>query len=162
MEAPDIELIKEIHSYFKKSGSRLCIAESCTGGLISHLLTCLPGASDFFDSSVVCYSLESKIKLLGIKRALIKTHGVISEEAARAMAIAIRKKRKTDFSMSTTGIIGPEPVEDKRVGFVYTAVDCERETLSRGMIFDGEREAIKYQAAISSLRFLTEVIQVWA
>lgn len=161
MDASDIELIEKIHRHFKSAGSRLSIAESCTGGLISNLLTNFPGASDFLDSSIVCYSIESKINLLGIKRSLIRSHGVISEEVARAMAIAVRKKRKTDFSLSTTGNLGPNPMENKKVGLVYMAVDRERETISRGMIFEGERERIKYDTAIASLKFLNEAIEVW-
>lgn len=140
---------------------KLSVAESCTGGLISHLLTNLPGASLFLDSSVVSYSNESKIKLLGIRASLIKKYGSVSEETARAMAIAIREKRRTDFSLSITGNLGPEPIEGKRVGLVYMAVDWQKDTSSRGMIFEGEREEIKYQAALASLRFLSEVLETW-
>lgn len=141
---------------------RLSVAESCTGGLISHLLTNLSGASQFFDSSVVTYSNESKTSLLGIRASLIKDHGAVSEEVARAMAVAVREKRKTDFSLSVTGNLGPEPMEGKRVGLVYMAVDWKRSTTSKGMVFEGEREEIKYQAALASLRFLSEVVETWA
>lgn len=161
MDTSDIEVVEDIHSYFKKSGLTLCVAESCTGGLISHLLTNLPGASLFFDSSIVCYSIESKRNLLGVKGSLIRHQGIISEETARAMAIGVRQKRKTDFSLSITGNLGPDPMEDKTAGLVYMAVDWERETVSRGMIFDGGREEIKYKAAISSLEFLRETVKVW-
>ncbi len=162
MDTSGTELIEKMHRRFKSSGLRLSIAESCTGGLVSHLLTNLPGASLFLDSSIVCYSTESKVKLLGIRRSFIKTHGVISEEVAREMAKAVRKKRMTDFSLSTTGNIGPDAMENKRVGLVYMAVDRERETVSRGMLFEGDRESIKYEATMASLRFLNEVVEVWA
>jgi len=161
MENSDIELIEKIHAHFKNAGVKLSIAESCTGGLIGHLLTTRSGASEFFDSSVVSYSPESKIQLLGIKKSLIGRYGTISEETARAMAYAIRKKRKTEFSLSVTGNLGPIPAEDKRVGLVYMAVDWEKETTSRGMIFDGDREVIKHASAIASLQFLREVVEVW-
>jgi PncC family amidohydrolase len=162
MEFSDTELIEKIHLSFKRSGFRLTAAESCTGGLVGHLLTRLPGASDFFDSSVVCYSRESKIRLVGVRPSVLKAHGTISEEAARAMAVAIRRKRKTDFSLSITGNLGPDPAEDKKVGLVYMAVDWEKETASRGMIFDGEREVIKRSAALAALHLLVEVVEVWA
>ena len=87
---------------------------------------------------------------------------MISEEAAREMATAIRRKRGTDFSLAATGNLGPDPMEDKRVGLIYMAVDWERETISRGKIFEGDREEIKYQAAISALELLREVVEVWA
>lgn len=155
------EIIREIHSIFKTAGLRLSIAESCTGGLISHLITSLPGASLFFDSSIVSYSTVSKIKLLGIKNSLIKRYGAVSEETAIAMARGIRSKRATDFSLSITGNLGPEPMEDKKVGLVYMAVDWKAGTESRGMIYDGEREEIKLKAATGGLQFLLEVVRVW-
>ncbi|MCL4476946.1 MAG: CinA family protein [Nitrospirae bacterium] len=161
MESSCIDTVERIHKRFKASWIRLCVAESCTGGLISHLITNLPGASLFFDSSVVSYSNESKIKFLGLKRSLIRKHGAVSEEVARAMAVAMREKRGTDFSLAITGNLGPDPMEDKKVGLVYMAVDFEKETVSRGMIFEGEREEIKLQAAVASLRFLAEVVETW-
>lgn len=161
MDISCVKLIKKIHGHFKSAGVRLSVAESCTGGLIGHLLTNIPGASDFFDSSIVCYSVESKIKLLGISKSIIKSHGVISEEVARAMAVAVRKKRETDFSLSITGNLGPAPMEGKKIGLVYMAVDRESDTTSRGMIFEGEREAIKLESAISALQFLDEVFETW-
>lgn len=162
MDISDKELVEKIHLYFKNSGSRLCIAESCTGGLISHLLTGLPGASHFFDSSIIGYSIDSKIKLLGISKTLIRSHGVISAEVARAMARAFRKKRDTDFSLSTTGNLGPDTLEGKKAGLVYVAVDCKWETISKSKIFKGDRETIKYKAAISSMQLLIKVIERWA
>ena len=162
MDTVDRELIEKIHHRFTRAGLTLSIAESCTGGLISHLLTNLPGASLFFDSSVVCYSTESKVRLLGIRRSLIKGHGAVSEETAQAMAAAVRKRRATDFSLATTGNLGPNPMEDKKLGLVYMAVDWKRETVSKGMLFDGEREKIKHETARAALQFLSEVLEVWA
>jgi nicotinamide-nucleotide amidase len=162
MDIADRQLIEKIHHHFKHSGLTLSVAESCTGGLISHLLTNLPGASLFLDSSVVCYSTGSKVGLLGIRRSLIKSHGAVSEKTAEAMAVAVRKKSGTDFSLATTGNLGPNPMEDKRVGLVYVAVDWKRETVSKGMLFEGEREDIKHQTAMAALQFLSEVLEVWA
>ncbi len=161
MESSRIEPVERVHEYFKATRRKLCVAESCTGGLVSHLITSLPGASLFFDSSVVSYSNESKTEILGVKRSLIKKHGAVSEETARAMAVAIREKRRTDFSVAITGNLGPEPMENKQVGLVYMAVDFQKETASRGMIFEGRREEIKLQAALASLRFLAEVFETW-
>jgi PncC family amidohydrolase len=161
MDTSPIDLVGKIHELFRRDGLRLSVAESCTGGLIAHLLTMLPGTSAFFDSSVVCYSTESKIRLLGVGSSVIRKYGAVSEETARSMAVAVRKKRMTDFSLSTTGNLGPNPMEDKRVGLVFMAVDREKETISKGMIFDGEREDIKRDAALAALQFLREVVEVW-
>lgn len=161
MEVSDGDLIGKIHALFIQSGLSLSLAESCTGGYISHLLTTLPGASNFFDSSIVSYSVESKLKLLGIRSSVAKRHGVISSEMAEAMAVAVRARRGTDYSLAITGNLGPDPMEDKKVGLVYVAVDREGETVSRGLIFDGSREEIKHKAAIAALEFLREVVEVW-
>lgn len=155
------EIVREIHTLFKTANLRLSIAESCTGGLIGHLITGIPGASLFFDSSVVSYSTESKIKLLGVRRSVIKRHGAVSEETAVAMAKGIRSKRGTDFSLSITGNLGPEPMEGKKVGLVYMAVDWDKGTESKGMIYEGEREDIKLKAATGALQFLLEVVRLW-
>lgn len=162
MDTPDIELIRRVHTLFRGKGLSLCIAESCTGGLVGHLITLLPGASGFFDSSVVCYSPDSKVELVGVSRSVIRRHGTVSEDTAREMAISLRRKRGTDFTLSITGVLGPDAVEDKRPGLVYTAVDCKRMTTSRGHVYDGTREEIKSMAAGDALRFLCEVFEVWA
>jgi len=161
MDISDVKPVEKIHKHFKTARLTLSAAESCTGGLISHLLTSLPGASSFFDSAVVSYSNDSKMKLLGVRSSLINKHGAVSEEVARAMAMAIREKRGTDFSVAVTGNLGPDPMEGKRVGLIYMAVDWKRETASKGMIFEGERETIKNQAALAALEFLIEVSETW-
>lgn len=161
MDSSEIILAKRIHLYFKKTGLTLCLAESCTGGLISHILTRMPGASTFLDSAVVSYSTDSKIKLLGVSKALLKKYGAVSEEAARAMAEALRKKRMTYVSLSTTGNIGPSALENRQVGLVYIAVASAKETLSRRMVFEGDREAIKYQAAMAAINLLDKAIKKW-
>lgn len=154
-------MIAWVHEHFKRLGLSLSMAESCTGGLISHLLTDLPGASLFLDSSLVCYSVESKRALLKVKKSVVSRHGAISEKAAEEMARGVRRLRGTDFSLAVTGNLGPVPMEDKQIGLVYMAVDWERETISKGMLFEGSREEIKYQAALEALHFLKEVAEVW-
>lgn len=161
MDSSELRLVKRIHLYFKTTGLTLCLAESCTGGLISHILTGLPGASAFLDSAVVSYSIDSKIKLLGVSKALLKKYGVVSEETARAMARGLRKKRMTDVSLSTTGNLGPSALENRQVGLVYIAIASAKDTLSRGMVFEGDREAIKYQAAMAAISLLDKAIKKW-
>lgn len=161
METFDLEIVKKLHGLFKEKGLRLSVAESCTAGLISHLITNLPGASGFFDSSVVAYSADSKTKLLGVKGSLIKKHGTISEETARAMAEAARAKTKADVALAVTGSLGPAPVEDKKTGLVFIAVAAPHEkTSSRGFLFEGEREEIKLKASEAALHFLYEAVSV--
>jgi PncC family amidohydrolase len=155
------DMVKKIHEIFKTKGLTLSFAESCTAGLLSHLITSLPGASEFFDSSIICYSNRSKEKLLGIKKSILAKHGAISEETAMAMADAMRLKTKTDFSLSITGNLGPVPIEGKKTGLVYIAVSSDSIVESKGMLFDGSRDEIKESAAIASLKYLYEVVSAW-
>lgn len=161
MENFELDLIKKVHTIFKLKNLRLSIAESCTAGLISHMITSLPGASEFFDSSIICYSTKSKKGLLGIKESMLRKHGAVSEETAMAMAEAMRSKTETDFSLSITGNLGPSTMEGRRVGLVFIAVSSNAGIESKGMIFDGSRIEIKKTAAYSALEFLYEVVSVW-
>jgi len=155
------DLTGRIHEAFKSKGLRLSIAESCTGGLIGHMLTEVPVASQFFDSSVVAYSPQAKRKLLGVKTSVLKKHGLISEETARAMAEALRAKTGTDFSLAVTGNLGPSALDDKPVGLVWVAVAFSAETTSRGFKFQGTRAEIKKQAGEAALEFLYEAVSLW-
>lgn len=154
-------VVEKIHEVFKSKSLRLSVAESCTAGLISHIITSSPGASLFFDSGVVAYSAESKKKLLGLSMSLIKKHGIVSEETARAMAEAIRGKTGTDFALATTGNLGPNGHEGSEAAVVYVAVAFGKGTTSRGYSFKGSREEVKLQAAVSALELLYEAVSLW-
>jgi nicotinamide-nucleotide amidase len=162
MENLDLEIIEKVHEALKKKGVKVTLAESCTAGLVAHALTLMPGASGCFDSSVVCYSRHAKHRLLGLSESFLDKHGTVSEDTARAMAEAARKKAGTEVAMAVTGVLGPEPVEDRKVGIVFIAVAVEGQTTSRGFSFEGDRNAIKYSAANQSLHFLYEAVSVWA
>jgi len=139
MNKKTLEVIERVHEIFKEKGLTLSAAESCTGGLISHLLTILPGASTFFNGGLVAYSIEFKKKILGVSSKTISRHGVVSKETAREMAEKIRALAKTDFSLSTTGNLGPDVLEDKEKGLIYTAVSKEGKTFSRELRLKGNR-----------------------
>ncbi len=159
MEEEILDVIKRVHKIFKKRGFTLSVAESCTGGLISHYITILPGASKFFEAGVVSYSAEAKKKILGISPEIISKHEVVSEETAREMAEKMRSLARTDFSLSTTGNLGPDVLEGKDVGLVYTAVSMYGKTFVKELRFKGERQEIKERAAVSALEFLLEIME---
>ncbi|MBA3071213.1 MAG: CinA family protein [Nitrospirae bacterium] len=161
METPELKLVRKLHGIFKSKNLRLSLAESCTAGFISSLIVQVPGASDFFDSAVVCYSPESKEKLLGVKKSILKRYGAVSEQTAKAMAESVRLKTKTDFALSITGNLGPKPIEDKKTGLVFIAVSFEGGIESKGMIFEGSRDEIKRASSIAALEFLYGVVSVW-
>ena len=159
MDKETFKIIRKVHEIFKKKGLKLSVAESCTGGLVSHYITLLPGASAFFEAGVVTYSAESKKKILGLQSKTISSHGVISKETAQEMAERMRLLTKTGCAVSTTGNLGPDVLEGKDVGLVYTAVSMGGKTFVRELRLNGKREEIKERAAVSALEFLIEAIE---
>lgn len=154
----DLKTAKVIHDLFVKKRLTLSVAESCTGGLISHVLTALPGASKFFEVGVVTYSVAAKGRVLGILKKDLETHGVISEETARQMAENVRSLARTSVSVSTTGNLGPDALENKPRGLIYVAVSTEQGTLAKKLMLEGERTEVKEKAVQAALVFLAEVV----
>lgn len=161
METFNLDVVKKIHNVLKSKKLRLSVAESCTGGLVSHLITDLPGTSDFFDSAIICYSPDSKSRLLDMDTAILKKYGTVSEEASCAMADSARAKTNADFTLAITGNLGPVPIENKETGLVYFAVSFDGGFKSRKIVFKGSRQEIKLAAAVAALEFLYEVVSVW-
>lgn len=150
--------VKIIHSIFKEKGLTLSVAESCTGGLICHYLTSVPGASSFLAAGVVTYSAESKKRILRIPQKILSLHGIVSRETASQMADKIRILTKTDVAVSTTGNLGPGVLEKKPKGLVYIAISTNKGTTISKYLFKGTRGQVKELAARSALAFLIEVI----
>lgn len=126
----------------------LTTAESCTGGLIAKLLTDLPGTSEVFDSGFITYSNEAKTAMLGVPAELIKQHGAVSEEVAKAMAEGARKTAGTDVAVAVTGIAGPAGGSaEKPVGLVYIAVATAQGTTTQKHLFTGSRDEIRHATA---------------
>ncbi len=151
-----LKIIREVHQLFTEKGLTLSVAESCTGGLISHYLTWLPGAGRFFEAGVVTYSVSSKEKILGVSPETITSHGVISRETAKEMAEKIRLLTGTDYALSTTGNLGPDVLEGKERGLVYVGISKDKKTIIKEMRLKGDRIQNKEEAALSALRFLRD------
>ncbi|MEW6009220.1 MAG: CinA family protein [Candidatus Omnitrophota bacterium] len=153
-------LIKELNLSLIKRKITLSVAESCTGGLLSSLLTQISGSSKYFKMAIVAYSDEAKIRLLRINRNLIKDKGAVSKDIASAMAKAIRKIAKTDLGVSVTGIAGPTgATERKPVGMVFIAIADRKYCNYRQFIFRGSRKYIRLQASLAALRLIKKWIQ---
>lgn len=159
METFDPGIVRKIHQLFKSRGLRLAAAESCTAGLVTHMLTTEAGASGFFDATLICYSSDSLKRLLGLKESFIEKHGTASEETARAMAEAARERTGADVALAVAGDL--EPVEGEGALLVYIAASTERETTSRGFAFEGPAEEARQAAAAEALHFLYEAASVW-
>ncbi len=114
--------------------------ESCTGGEIAHLFTSVPGSSAYFKGSVTAYANEAKTKILGVEAKLIDDNGAVSEAVVRKMAEGVRELFKTDYSISTSGIAGPDGGNElKPVGTVWIAVASAKGTISERHIFGTDR-----------------------
>ena len=136
----DEKLLDIVSAELKKQKLTVATAESCTGGLIAHSLTNIPGSSEYFERGIVPYSNKSKTELLDVPEKLIKEHGAVSEQVAKAMAEGIRKKSKVGIGIATTGIAGPDGgTEEKPVGLVYIAVSTSKGTIVRRYQFTGNR-----------------------
>jgi nicotinamide-nucleotide amidase len=137
------------------TGFTLAVAESCTGGLIAQRLTSVPGSSTYFTEGLVTYSNESKTRLLGVDKKLIKEHGAVSKEVARDMARGVRHRAKTDFGLAVTGIAGPDGgTEEKPVGLVYIALADDAHTEHKRLKIPGDRELVRWRASQAALDML--------
>ncbi len=152
-------IIQQIHTLLIKKHKTLAVAESCTGGLLSSLLTSLSGSSDFFILGTVVYSNYSKHLLAKVPLTLIKKHGAVSQPVAEALAQNIRKIAKTNYGIGITGIAGPTGgTAAKPVGTVYIAAANKTKTICRRFQFQGTRTSIRQQSCISALKLLKQII----
>jgi nicotinamide-nucleotide amidase len=137
----------------------LAVAESCTGGKISNLITSVPGCSKYFVGSVTAYSNNIKEQILNIKKESIIRHGAVSREVAEQMARGIRKLFGTDYSIATTGIAGPDGgTADKPVGTTWIAVSSELKTISEKFLFGDNRERNILRASLTGINMLRKLI----
>jgi len=135
-----------------KSHKTLSIAESCSGGLLAHRLTNIPGSSKFFKLGIIAYSYESKQKLLKIPPVILKKYGAVSSQVVELLAQNVQDLSKTDFG---TGIAGPAgATRRKPIGLVYIAISTKNEIFVKRCVFKGQRTAIKKQTADQALRLL--------
>jgi PncC family amidohydrolase len=107
----------------KRRGLTLAVAESCTGGLVSHRITDVPGSSAYYQGAVVSYSNEIKECVLHVRRDTLERYGAVSEQAARQMAQGVRDVLRSNIGLAVTGIAGPDGgTAEKPVGLVYVAL----------------------------------------
>jgi nicotinamide-nucleotide amidase len=130
----------------------LSVAESCTGGLIGHRLTSVPGSSLYFERGVIVYSNRSKVEMLGVRQQTIDSYGAVSDQAAREMAEGIKGIAQTDMGLAVTGIAGPlGGTEDKPVGTVFIGLSVDDRIFSAQYRFSGEREKVKLNTSEMAL-----------
>lgn len=137
------------------SGCTFSCAESCTGGLIGAALTSLPGISRVFAGSAVCYSNVSKMRILGVDPDIIDRFGAVSAECAAAMATGSRKIYDSDYSVSVTGIAGPDGgTPEKPVGTVWFGISSAKGEKTINHEFSGDRQAVRRRTVAVALELL--------
>ena len=150
------ELLEEvIGRILKERGLTLAVAESCTGGLVSSMLTNISGSSVYFERGVVSYSNAAKVEILKVNEDMIAEYGAVSIEVARQMAEGVKSISGTDLGLSTTGIMGPTgATEDKPIGLVYIGICDDTVCTAKEFQFGDDRLLNKQRAAQAALEML--------
>lgn len=149
--AKELEVI--IGEKLRARGLRLAVAESCTGGLVGHRITNVPGSSTYYVGSVTVYAYEAKVRLLGVTWETLENHGAVSPETVTEMARGVRRGLASDVGIAVSGIAGPGGgTPEKPVGLVWMAVSAPDGAWTRHFNFKGERLAVKEQAAKEALQ----------
>lgn len=151
-----IETARYVLGIFRENKARIATAESCTGGLISSLLTSIAGSSDVFDRAFVTYSNEAKQEMLGVPKELLTEHGAVSAEVAMAMAQGALENSNATICVSVTGIAGPDGGSDEKpVGLVFAAVAGPLGLFVEELRFgDIGRDAVRAETAQAALEML--------
>jgi len=158
-EEEDGRVEKQIGTLLTDKKMTLATAESFTGGSIAERITAVPGASNYFKGSMVCYATEAKVSLLGVPQELIDEHTVVSEEVAIAMANNVKKKLKADFSIATTGNAGPTKGDsDADVGTVYIAISTPKGTFAQKFVMGKHRERVVKKSVNKAFELLYKEI----
>ena len=151
----DVSLEEVIGQLLLKKKKTVSTAESCTGGYIAHLITGIPGSSDYFEGSVVSYSNRIKSELLGVRPGTLEKHGAVSREVVTEMAEGAKKKLKTDYCLAVSGIAGPTGgTKEKPVGTVWIALAEPGSTETRLFHFGEHRGRNIRRSALAALNLL--------
>jgi PncC family amidohydrolase len=154
---PLVDLAERLAGVCLGRGVTVAVAESCTGGLLGHLLTEVPGSSGYFQGGIISYSDEAKRALLGVPADVLAAHGAVSAQVARAMAEGARQRLGTDAAGAVTGIAGPDGgTPAKPVGLTYIAVADRDGVEVRRLLWSGDRAANKRSSAEATLGLLLE------
>jgi PncC family amidohydrolase len=155
--APQVALAARIHELLRRHGLTLATAESCTGGLLGHVLTEVPGASESYVGGIVSYSDTLKREQLDVPASTLERHGAVSAQTCVAMAEGARRRYGASLGVSVTGIAGPDGgTPSKPVGLTYVGVADEAGHEVRRHLWHGDRRTNKRQSAEAALDLLIE------
>ena len=150
-----------VYRLLEERSERIAVAESCTGGLVSKLLTDIPGSSQVFWGTLVTYSNESKTELLGVSAAALNSSGAVSEEVASAMSQGLLERTPAEVVVAVTGIAGPQGgTPEKPVGTVWVSARYRQGGHQCKLFhFRGSRDAIRRRSAVAAF-LLTECVML--
>lgn len=158
-------IVEQLAGLLINNNKQLAVAESCTGGWVAKVLTDIAGSSAWFDRGFVTYSNEAKQEMLGVAESTLETHGAVSQETIHEMALGALKNSHADFSLSISGIAGPDGGSvEKPVGFVWFAWAVNDNNsvnilASENKVFDGDRDSVRHQAVEYALTELIKYIE---
>jgi nicotinamide-nucleotide amidase len=153
------DIAVEIGGLLRQKGMTLGTVESATGGLIAHLITEVPGSSDYFKGSIISYSNEIKNRIISVETETLEKHGAVSPQVAEEMALGGKKLLDVDVCLSDTGIAGPGgATSGKPVGLFYLGMAGKSGVFSRKHEFSGNREQNKQDAAEAAFSWLKEYL----
>lgn len=148
-----------IGNLLKERKETLSTAESCTGGNIAHLITSVPGSSDYFLGGTVAYDNSIKQNILRVTKSNIDNYGAVSKHVVEEMAVGVRELFKTDYAVATSGIAGPTGgTEDKPVGLTWIAVCSASRVISRKFVFGDHRGRNIQRASVTALNMLRKLM----
>jgi PncC family amidohydrolase len=152
-----LDLAERVGAACRTRGVTLATAESCTGGLVAHLVTEIPGSSDYFRGALVTYADDVKSGLAGVPTAILEAHGAVSAQTARAMALGARTALESDVAVAITGIAGPAGGSDEKpVGLTYLAVaDADGDDVQRHL-WTLDRSGNKRASAAAALALVID------
>jgi PncC family amidohydrolase len=150
----------KIGGLLRQSGLSLAVAESCTGGLVGHRITNVPGSSDYFSGGIVAYSYEAKVRLLGVSWDTLEKNGAVSRETVIEMARGARRALEADIGMAVSGIAGPGGgMPGKPVGLTWIGLSAKDFEEAWSYVWDGDRIQNKEHSAKQLLLLLVEYLQ---
>jgi PncC family amidohydrolase len=149
-----------IGQLLRERNLKLCLAESCTGGLLGDRITNLPGSSEYFWGSLVTYAYEAKVALLHVSWETLNTRGAVSRETVLEMARGARAALSTDIAVSVSGIAGPGGgTEEKPVGTTWICLVAVEGEWTRQFRFEGDRLQNKSSAADAALQLMLDYLE---
>ncbi len=149
----------QVGAALRAQNKKLATAESCTGGLVAHRITNIPGSSDYFPGGVVAYAYEAKVALLNVSWDTLHTHGAVSSETVLEMARGAKKAFEADIAVSVSGIAGPGGgMPNKPVGTTWFGLVTSTGEWSRHFCWNGDREQNKACSADAALQFVLDYL----